>query len=265
MQDTAPDGSGAAAVETTQGQAPAQEVLNLDSHSQWKYQDQTYTPDSWGQLVNEHKEWQGQVSEYKEAQRFVDNFEIDLEKVLNDPSLVSRFKQVYPQKLYHGIVDRLLNNPRQAPAQANTAQATLPKEFLNEFNQIKGVVQTFAQESAQAKEAAAAAHLDAMLPKVLTKYPLASEIEVLTRAEALLNGKQKVTDATFERLARESHETQSKRSDQYYGTKLKTQMEKGAKGRDTGPGGGTPGHAPVKPRTFDEAREAMLKAVGARQ
>ena len=112
---------------------------------------------------------------------------------------------------------------------------------------------------------AAAAHLDSLLPKVLGKYPLASEIEILTRAEAALSSKQKVTDATFERFARESHETYAKRSDQYYGTKLKAQQEVGAKGRDIGPGGGAPGHAPIKPRTFAEAQEAMLKAVGAQR
>lgn len=264
MLDLAPEGTGAAEAANEGSAAPAQDILNLDSQSQWKYQDQTFTPDSWGQIYNEHQQWSSKVKEYDEAQKFVDNFEVDLEKVLKDPNLVDRFKQVYPQRLYHGIVDRLLSNPRQGPAQTNTAQPSLPKEFLNEFNQVKGALQQFAQQNRQAQEAAASAHLDATLPKLLTKYPMASEIEVLTKAEALLAQKQKVTDAVFERLARESHEVQSKRADQYYSTKLKAQMEKGAKGRDTGPGGGAPGTAPVKPRTFDEAREAMLKSVGAR-
>ncbi len=265
MADLAPDGSGAAAEQTTDGQAPATtDIVNLDSLSEFKYQDQTFTPDSWGKIYSEHKQWAEQVPKYQEAQKFQENLEIDIDKVLNDPSLVNRFKQVYPQA-YHGVIDRFLGQAPKATAQASAAQSpALPKEFLNEFGQVKATLQQFVQASQQAKVQAESARLDAVIPKLMTKYPLASEIEILNRAEKALADKQQVTDAVFERYARESHQAYEKRADQHYSTKLKAQQEKGAKGRDIGVGGGAPGHAQVKPRTFDEAREAMLKSVGAR-
>lgn len=242
----------------------APEITNLDSLSQWQYQGKTFTPDEWASIHSEHSEWKEKIGEYEKTQKYLDNFETDLENVLNDPRLAERFKQVYP-KPFHVALDRLLSKPTPQPTvQSGNAQSlSLPKEFLSEFNQIKAQLQGITQESQKVKEEAAAAHLDATLPKLLTKYPMASEVEVLTRAEALLSQKQKVTDAVFERLARESHEAYTKKADQYHGAKLKEQLAKGERAKDTGSGGGSPGMKPNRPRTFDEAREAMLKHVGA--
>jgi len=80
---------------------------------------------------------------------------------------------------------------------------------------------------------------------------------------ALAKG-QKLSDAAWERLVRESHEGISKKADQFYANKMKAQLDKGKQGKDIGAGGVTPGQAPRKPRNFDEAREQMLEHLKAR-
>ena len=183
--------------------------------------------------------------------------------MLKDPSLAQQFKTIYPPK-FHTYVDKILRDKGQAPAQPNNAQSSLPKEFLNEFGQIKQRLSFFEKRAFEAEVQGANARLEALMPPLLTKFPLANEDQVYTRAEALLQGGQKLTDKTWERLVRESHEAQQKRSDQYYSAKAKTQIEKGQRAADTGPGGGTPGQSPRRPRTFDEAQQAMIASLKGR-
>lgn len=257
---TAAAAESAAAPESA-NEAPA--VTELDGLSEFTFQGNKYKPDDFYKILNEHKTYSEQVKSFSDEKKFYDNLDSDLEHVLNDPSLAQKFKTIYPPK-FHSYVDKLLKNQGQAPAQANTAQPSLPKEFLNEFGQIKQRLSFFEKRAFDAEVQSANAKLEAMMPPLLSKFPLANEDQVYTRAEALLQSGQKLTDKTWERLVRESHEAQQKRSDQYYSAKAKLQIEKGQRAADTGPGGGTPGQAPKKLRTFAEAQEAMLASLKAR-
>lgn len=236
-------------------------ITDIGGISKFSFGGEEYTPERLSQIFGEHKSWSEQVKEYEKVKEFEDNLEIDIENVLNDPRLAPRFKQVYPQK-YHFLVDRFLSKPGQTLAQTGNAQTpALPKEFLTEFNQLRNQIGTISQKFTQTEIDAANAKMDAIFPKMLTKFPLANEDQVLTKAEAMLSRKEKVTDAVWERLFRESHEGMSKRADQFYGTKMKSQIDKGQRGKDSPAGGGVPGMKPNKPRTFDEAREAMLASL----
>jgi len=248
----------AAAPEATS--APS--TTELDGLSEFTFQGEKYTPDQLHKTLAEFKQLSEQAKNYSQYEKFDKNLETDLDNVLQDPRLAERFKQVYPPK-YHGIVDRLLRDQRQA-ANPPPAQSALPKEFMNEFGQVKERLRFFEERAHQAEVAAASAKLDSILPPIFKKYPMAIEDQVYSRAEALLSQGQKLTDAAWERLARESHEMAQKRADQFYGEKLKSQLDKGRSGRDAGPGGSTPGQAPKVPKTFEEARAAMLESVGAK-
>lgn len=251
----------AAAPEST-NEAPAA-ITELDGLSEFSYQGNKYTPDQLHKMFTEHKSYSEQVKNFSDDKKFYDNLDSDLEHVLNDPSLAQKFKTVYPPK-FHTYVDKILRDKGQAPAQANTAQPALPKEFLNEFGQMKQRLGFFEKRAFDAEVQSANAKLEAMMPPLLTKFPLANEDQVYTRAEAILQSGQKLTDKTWERLVRESHESMQKRSDQYYSAKAKSQIEKGQRAADTGPGGGTPGQSPRKPRTFAEAQDAMLASLKGR-
>ncbi len=240
----------------------ASALTELDGLSEFTFQGEKYTPDQFHKVLTEHKTFGEQAKTYSQYKKFDDNLETDLDNIMQDPRLAERFKQVYPQR-YHWQVDRLLRDQRQAANPPN-AQSALPKEFLNEFGQVKERLSFFEKRAHDAEVESASAKLDAMLPPIFKKYPMSVEDQVYQRAEILLSQGQKLTEKTWERLARESHEAQQKRADQFYGDKLKSQIDKGRSGRDVGPGGSPPGQAPVKPKTFDDAREEMMRAVGAK-
>jgi hypothetical protein len=251
----------AAAPDTAVADTPS--ITELDGLSEFSYQGQKYTPDALHKIMNEHKTYSEQVKNFSDDKKYFDNLDSDLEHVLNDPSLAQKFKTVYPPK-FHSYVDKILRDKGQAPAPANNAPPALPKEFLNKFGAMEQRLNFFEKRAFDAEVQSANAKLEALMPPLLTKFPLANEDQVYTRAESILNSGQKLTDKTWERLVRESHESQQKRSDQYYSAKAKSQIEKGQRAQDTGPGGGTPGQSPRKPRTFDEAREQMLASLKGR-
>ncbi len=243
----------------------APQITEIDGLSKFTFQGAEYTPDQLHKMLGEHKSYAEQVKSFSEDRKFSENLDIDLDNVLKDPSLAQRFKQTYPQK-YHAILDKLLRDTGQSAAPVTSAQTALPKEYQDRLNKLERELmgtqdrlkfydaKTFENETKLAD-----AKLDAILPPLFKKFPLANEDQVYTRAEGVLQSGQKLTDKTWERLVRESHEGMTKKSDQFYGTKMKEQIAKGQQGRDTGSGGGSPGNVPTKPRTFDEAREAMIR------
>ncbi len=236
-------------------------MTELDGLSEFSFQGEKYTPDQLHKMFSEHKTYASQADEYKKEKEYSDNLQIDLDNVLADPRLADKFKATYPKK-YHPILDRYLSTNGQPPAQSGPAQpAPLPKEFLNDFQAMRQKIMTMEQRDFENATAAASAKIDAIMPKLLEKYPMAIEDQVYTRAEAVINSKQKLTDQVWERLVRESHEQFQKKADRVYGEKMKSQLEKGQRGADVGPGGASPGQAPVKPKTFAEAQAAMMEHV----
>lgn len=246
-------------------EAPAVTPTELDGLSEFTFQGENLTPDQLHRLMTEHKSYSERIGSFEKQKEYFENLDADIEHVLKDPGLTDKFKQTYPKMLnginVHAYLDRLLSGNRTTQAPEQTAQTTsLPKEFLNEFGELKRGLQFLTQDALKAKEEAAGAKLDAILPKLYDKFPLAENDVVLLRAEKFLESGGKLTDQTWERFVRESHQAEQKKFDQYQSAQLKTQLEKGRRAQDTGPGGATPGQAPAKkPKTFDEAREAMIK------
>lgn len=243
--------------------APAPEapqVLDLDGVSEFTFQGEKFNPDRFHKIFSEHKTYSEKVKEYEKNSVYEQNLDVDLDNVLQDPRLADKFKATYPQR-YHAILDKLLSG-RQGQAQDKPAPGSpLPKEFLTEFEQMKERMKFHESRAYEAEVASASAKLEAMLPPLFKKFELANEDQVYSRAESLIQQGQKLTEKTWERLVRESHETMQKKADQVYSAKLKTQMEKGQRGADVGPGGATPGSAPRKIRTFDDAREAAIASL----
>lgn len=233
------------------GEAHGQEAqaqpstVNLDGLSEFEFQGQKLTPDRLQEVFQGYERSKSVASE----DRYWANLDTDLESVIADPKLAERFKSVYPEK-FHRILDRELARV-QAQPQQNT-QSALPKEFVSKVSQLENALHQMAVESANAK-------LDALLPKLYEKYPMAIEDQVLARAEAMLSQGMKLTDQAWERLAKESHELATKKADAFYKKQLEKQTEKGLMGRDAPAGGVAPGRAPNKPRTFAEAESAMIE------
>lgn len=254
------------AVETTadaQVATPAAEsapqVVDLDGVSRFTVQGQEYTPEQLSKIFNEHKRFSEDNSSYTKNKVYHENLDIDLRNVRENPALASVFRERYPKE-FHKFLNVVLQEERQQEAQGQKAPASgIPKEFLDDFGNVKRQLQSVLQESHQAKVEASLAKIDAMLPPLLNKFPMAIEDQVLARAEAALQGGVKLTDKSWERMVRESHEANEKRWNTAQSAKLKEQTDKAQRAKDTGPGGSAPGHAPVKPKTFADAEKAFME------
>ncbi len=232
--------------ESAQSEAPAPSITNLDSLSEFEFQGERFTPERLQEIYKGYQTFGEQQKSAQSEDRFWRNLEADIDNVVQNPALAEQFKRVYPQK-FHAILNKLMpNSEPQSPS--------IPKELterLSKVDQMEARLHQMAVESANAK-------LDAILPKLYDKYPMAVEDQVLARAEAFLSQGGKLTDGIWERLAKESHESARKRSDAYYKKELQAQTTKGIQAQDIGPGGAAPGKAPPKIRSFDEAQTAMI-------
>lgn len=249
------------AAEQTESQAP--QVTEIDGLSAFKFQGEDYTPDRLLEIVKGYKDSSAKLDSFAQEQKFYENLEADIENVLKDPAnLAQKFKEIYPKK-FHGILDRILGNG-QAPAQKATAQNALPPEIaerLKKLDELEAWKQSQEQRTYQAEVKNAEAQIDKITQPLFKQFPMADEEAVFAKAEALVSRGAQLNEKTWERLIRESHEKSTKRWDQHQGAILKKQTEIGRRGADVGPGGAAPGQAPQRPRTLDEAREAMLKHV----
>ena len=248
-------------------QEAAPQVVDLDGVSRFTFQGQEYTPDQWSKLFSEHKQYSRQFESQNKESIYWNNLAIDLKNVRRDPKLAEVFRSRYPEK-FHSYLDAILDEQPQENQQAPTNGVTsaIPREFLDRFGQLEHGYKSLQERLYQADVKASRAELDQTLNPLFEKFPLANEDQVLTRAEALFNQNSdnpdfKITAKNWERMVRESHEAWEKKSSGYHAAKAKQQLDKGKEGKDMASGGGTPGQAPVKPRTMDEAREAMIASL----
>lgn len=236
----------------------AHQVIDLDSVSNFKFQGETYTPDQLAEIRQGYQKY-GEASKYiEEDQRYWANVEHDIDKVLKNPARADEFRQVYPER-FHKILDKYLgSSQRSATVQGETNQ--LPREIGEKLSAYEQRLKAFEEKAFQADVAAASAKIDAILPNLMKKYELADQDKVLFEAEKFLNKGGKLTDAVWERLAREDHERTSSRADKFYQAKLKNQINQGQKGKDIATGGSSPGNAPPK-YTMAQAQEAMIASL----
>lgn len=263
MQDFNPQAEAAPTEQPSQqGEATqAPSVTDLDGLSEFQFQGSKYTPDQLLEIVNGYKKLSETSASRAEREEYEEHFRVDRERLLKDPSLADQFRQKYP-KDYHWVLDFLPKGQRQeVAAQPNTAPNALPPEVQKEIDDLKAWRQTQEQRAYQSEVKAAEAQLEKITGPLFQKFPMADTDAVFAKADALLSQGNKLTEKTWERLVRENHESSQKRWDQFQGATLKQQMEKGRRAADVGPGGATPGQAPIKPRTFDEAEQALLNHV----
>lgn len=255
MNDIVPD-------QSLTGQADAQaepaqpQITSLDSLSEFEFQGEKLTPGRLQEVFQGYKTLSERQKSYAAEDRYWSNLDTDIESVMADPSLVERFKSIYPEK-FHKVLERALGGTQRQTQ--NTQQ--LPKEYLQRLSKVDQLEQSIHQmavESANAK-------LDSMLPPLYEKFPMANEDQVLAKAEAMLSQGAQLTKHVWERLVKESHEFSSKKADAFYKKQLQTQIDKGQAGKDAGIGGAAPGKAPPQKLRMDQVPDAMiahLKAQG---
>lgn len=232
--------------------------VELDKYNKFKFQGEEYTPEQFHELISENKRIK--ESGHGEDAKYWSNLDADLKKIQNNPQLISQFKQVYP-KHFHRFVGQQNVTTKPIQTKKETSQ-NLPPEVRQEIDSLRQTVDELRLNNQQSAMQAELTQLDALVPDMLKQFPLASEDEVMARAEILSDKGVRITKAGWEKLFRTSHEGMRKRSDAFYKSEFKAQRDKSQKGLDVGSGGQAPGQAPVVPRTLAEATEAALKHLG---
>lgn len=238
-------------VDASQEQSAQPQLTSLDSLSEFEFQGQKFTPERLQEMLNGYQSLSKERETYQRYKDYALNVDTDIENVLEGRASAEKFKSVYPRE-FHEKLERALQHK-----QGNQANG-IPKEFLNEFGQLKSGYEQMREQLHQMAMESANAKIEAILPKLLDKYPLATEDMILAKAEAFLSSGGRMTDQAWERLAKESHEMIDKRAASYYKKSLQAQTEKGLQAKDAGPGGATPGKAPPKMKSFADAEKAMI-------
>lgn len=242
----------------SQEAAPAQaEVTDIDGFSEFKFQGKSYTPENLARIFKDY-ESKSQVAERAASyEQFLDNITIDIEAVLQDPKLASRFYETYPERFHPFLKRELDRQGSQAASQQQSTQG-VPKEVLSKLSTLEGKLTHYERMAHEAEVATQEAVLQKTVEPLFAKYDFANEDAVYAKAQALLEQGYRMTSASWERLIKESHDAIQKRVEAKHQAKLKEQLEKGKQAQDTGAGGSAPGQAPQKARTIAEATEHLL-------
>lgn len=242
-------------------QVPVEEVpsqaVSLDALDEFEFQGAKLTPDYLHQVLTEYNDLKSGRDSYASAAHFYANLPHDLEIVAANPAKAQEFKKMYPEE-FHGYVDILLKSKgqvaekTQSKEQTNSQTNEVIEELKKELMYLKHQVQKSTSNEYVAT-------LNQTIDPIFEKYPLAIEESVLLEAEAMLSKGMKLTPHTWERLIKSSHEQIAKKSSDYYKNEYKQKKQASMKGKESGLGGSAMGNEPPKkPRTFDEAQEAMI-------
>lgn len=256
--ELAPDAGG----DSTPENAP--NLIDLDQVEKFKYRgeewDRTRLEKSM-LMQSDYTRKSQQLAEtrkqFTEEKRFYDNLAVDIASVLKNPSLVEQFKSIYPEK-FHSYLNHyqdLLEKKQEQPG-GETKSVADPR-LLNRLEQVEN---RFREQEV----AAAEAQLDGIFDKFKGKYPYADEASVTTKAMALMDQlkshgeKETLSDKQWDALFKSEHERIKTRAESSYKEEVKKQLQSNRTAKDTAPGGGTPGQAPVK-RTFKQATEDAIR------
>lgn len=248
-------------VETTQEQATPREstpsVVDIDKLEKFMYEGKEWTKDDLRKSILMHQDYTKKTQEVanerkaiESEKRFAENVPHDLEKLARDPTLISEFRRIYPQK-YHATAEKLLERlgvPRTQPDQARVNDYSAEVARLERVEQWMNTVETEKMQQ----------HLDHTFDKLKAQFPEADELVVIAKAQAKRSQGEDIKGSDFEKWFKTDHESRAKKLEDYYLSKIKDQKAANRKGRDV-PAGGEAPSAPAKKLTWKEATAQAVK------
>ena len=274
------------APETAQSTAPeqaAQEIVDLSSLAKFKLENKEWTLDELKKSMMLEQDYRKKTSmlaqerkQFQETAKFDVNLKHDIVAVLKDPGLVEEFKRVYPKE-YHSVIDAYLENQRLNNPQAQTqTQQSVNPVYDRRISQLEQKLMEQDEMSREAQVSSINASLDSLFSGMKEKYPLADEEVVVSRAQALLEkslsegDKHLLADEkgnpkpeVWDRIWKSVNDQVQKRFDGHYKEQVSKQKQANVKAKDSAPGGGIPGQAPIK-ETLKQATERAIKELGGR-
>jgi hypothetical protein len=211
----------------------------------------------------ERRQWQEQQ---EMAQKYEQNFEIDIQNVLKDPSMEARFREIYPAK-YHAALEQALVKAFGDPNSPKRNESLLEQRLRSVETKFQAQERERAAQAFETEVSKNAEILDSNIQRLSQKYPSADEDSVLARAEHMAASLKK--DASFnknfsdlmEKLYKENHDFHEKRYAAIYKEKVEKQKQANTRAKDVGRGGATPGTAPAKMKLKD-VKHHILSQMG---
>jgi len=225
-----------------------QDIVELDKLEKFKFSGQDWTPKDLTGAILRQSDYTRKTQEIAQERKYYDNLSADLDAVKQNPQLMERFKQVYPEK-YHNYL-------RYVTAEEKAAQQVQPQgvdqQFMKRFETVENALK-------EQRLTAINAELDAMFDKLGKKYTYADEASVIAKAQALLDRGQRLDEKTWDAVWKSEHDRVQAHAQKMWSDKIANQKQANAKARDVASGGGIPGQAPKNPRTIKEATNLAMR------
>lgn len=245
METPSVDNAGESAPESSEGQAES--ILDLDTVERFKFSGREWTPKDLQSAHMMQQDYSRKTQALAEDRKYSDNFAYDASKVLEDPSLLSKFAEIYPEK-YVQILQEVLQNKGTQTQSKVGAQATtqLDPDIAKKISKMEKFIQSAEQEKFQTDVQKYETEIDQMINKFTPKYPLADQSVVLAQAELLHNRGEKLTADVWEKIYKHVHGSEEKKFNEHYKKQFDSQKQANLRGKDVAIGGGIPSQAPEK-------------------
>lgn len=236
--------------ETPEQPVQVAEPLDLDSVEKFRFQGREWTPKDFTAGVMMQADYTRKTQEMAQERKYSENLSYDLEKVAQNPNLISEFKKIYPEK-YHSYLRFLGGQSNQPKTEGGGSADT---QLLSRLEKVE---QQFHQRQIEAIEA----ELENLTSKYSKKYPMADEEAVMARAQVLHERGETLNDKAWESLWKQVNDRNEALFKSRYSQQVKQQTQANAKGKDVASGGGIPGTAPKNPKTVREAGEMLRQSL----
>lgn len=259
------------AQQTEDVQEKVQEMLELDKLEKFKFEGKEWTLKDLKNSMLMRQDYTKKTAELAKERRFVENFDVDLDKVLKNPSLMAQFSKVYPPSYVErakSILSRISGEPEQAASkpQQREESVNIPPELQNRIDTLEQQLQAFNEDRVTAIQE----KLDTWFNELGNKYKIGESkvdaaIERLVEQDASQAAEQgkKITKDFLEQSYKSYSEHFSSLKKQEVKQKQQAQINVSKRAVDMGPGGDAPGTAPQGPKTMKDARKAFLSHFGA--
>lgn len=248
-------GSESSAGSGAPGEGAAPSLTDLSTLQKFKFEGQEMSYEDLKNSYLRHQDYTRKTQEIAEERKYYNALDADLDAVRKNPALMTKFREIYPEK-FHSYL-RYLNSSEQSQTQAAKGadtRADLPPEVLSRIDQIENMVK---EDKIQAIET----KLEAQDRTFSEKYPMADIEAVYAKAQAAHKQGVKLTDEKWEQIWKDDQERHSKRYESHYKKQFEKQKEAQAKSKDTGAGGGTPGGSPQKVKLKDVADQLLTQGI----
>jgi len=245
-----------------------QAILDLAKVQKFKLNGQEMTFDELQKSILRQQDYTKKTQALAEERKFIDNLDADLLAVKKNPTLASKFKEVYPER-FHRYLDVILERQAEAEARGEepSQKAQIPDEIRKRIEQHEEAIRAFQEEKTQAQTEALENLYESVSQEAVKKYPRADLVHVYGALEQYITQnnitakqlltQREATQKLFDHFAKASHDSMMKAFQDWQKSELEKARKINAQAGDVARGGGTPSAPPVKMKLRDVA-EAMI-------